>query len=112
MCCRVKTQRNQGLPRMFVYIQLPRLGMETISMERQPAYVSVVLFIMTLIPERRILPRMVYAAIFYATQTLEIKLRSQVRLTLHKRSINLMFLNLSHTSCQGSHHLLVASFII
>jgi sulfite reductase alpha subunit-like flavoprotein len=31
---------------------------------------------------------------------------------LHKRSINLMFLNLSHTSCQGSHHLLAASFII
>ena len=58
-------------------------------MVKQPAYVSVVLFIMNLRLERRILPRMVYAAIFYATQSLEIKLGSQV---------NLMFLKAFHTS--------------
>lgn len=72
---------------MFVCTQLPPLGMETLLMAKQPAFAFVVLFIMTLRLERRILPRMVYAAIFYATQSLEIKLRSQVGCALHKKHI-------------------------
>lgn len=77
-------------------------------MARQPAYASAVLFIMTLRLERRILPRMVYAATIYATQSLEIKYRSQVRFPLHGTSM-LMLLKNYLISSQGS-HLLALSF--
>ena len=79
MGCRVKIQRNLGLLIMFDYIQLLLQGMETFLMEKLPACVCVVLFIMILRQERKILPRMAYVAIFCVIQSLETKFRSQVR---------------------------------
>lgn len=70
---RVKTQKNLEIPTMSVFIQLHLLGMETPLMARQPVCVFVVLCIMTLSLERRMLQRVVYAAISYATQSLETK---------------------------------------
>jgi len=64
---------------MFDYIRLLPQGMETFLMEKQPACVCAVLFIMIPRQERKILPRMVSVAIFCVTQSLETKLRSQVR---------------------------------
>lgn len=76
---RVKIQKNREPRIMFDYIQLLPQGMETFLMEKQPACVCAVLFIMIPKQERKILPRMVSVAIFCVTQSLETKLRSQVR---------------------------------
>lgn len=58
---------------MFGSTQLHQLGMEILLMARLLVYVFAGPFIMTLKLERRILQRTEYAAIIYATQSLEIK---------------------------------------
>lgn len=64
---------------MFDFIQLHQLDMETSLMERLLVCVYVVLCIMILRLERRILQRMVSAAISFATPSQETKFRLQVR---------------------------------
>ena len=79
MNSRVTIQKKLGLPVMFDCTQLLQLGMETFLMAEQPACVSAALFIMILRQERKILLRVTVVAISCVTQSLETKLRSQVR---------------------------------
>lgn len=75
LCPRVKTPKNQGLLRTFVFIQLLPQGMGTLLMAILPVCVLDELFIMIPRQEKKILQRMVFAAISYVTQSLETRLR-------------------------------------
>lgn len=64
---------------MFAFIRLHQQGMEILVMAKQLVYVSVELFTMIQRLEKKIHPKLVYAAISYAMLNLAIKFKSLVR---------------------------------
>lgn len=84
--CRVRIQRNLGLPTMFGFTLLHQPGMGILLMARQVAYVYAALFIMTLRLERRTRQRRVFAVISFVTQSQERKFSLQVGITFFKQT--------------------------